>query len=167
MLSAEHRKLLFVDQGIVAVAINLLINGVIAWLLFRSISVIPLWGESSVAVDLLATAILLPLLTCLIVSRIVSAQVRNGKIPPLPNARIPQSGWSLRSTAARGLFLGVCAFFLAALPVVAALTIADSAAFESMGFIGYKAVWAGLLAGTVSPIIAWWALVDASRMHAA
>jgi hypothetical protein len=63
----------------------------------------------------------------------------------------------------RGLFLGACSILLAALPVVAALSIADSASFEAFAFIGYKAMWAGLLAGTISPVIAWWALADASR----
>ena len=167
MLHPEHRKLLVVDQGVVAVVINLVLNGGIAWLLFRSVSQIPLWGESSVGGDLIVTALLLPLLTCLIVSKIVGHQVRSGKLPPLPNGQIPESGWSHRSSALRGLFLGGCSILLGALPVVAALSIADSASFDAFAFIGYKAMWAGLLAGTISPVIAWWALADASRTRVA
>ena len=118
------------------------------------------------AVDLLVTALVLPVLSCLIVSKIVFGQVRSGKTPPLPTTQVPESGWSLRSSTLRGLFLGGCAVVLAALPVVAALSIADSAAFESTWFIGYKAIWAGGLAGVITPLIAWWALADASRVSA-
>jgi len=163
MLAPEHRKLLVVDQGIVALVINIAFNGGIAWLLFRSMSEIPLWGESSVGVDMIATAVLLPVFSCLIVSKIVVSQVRSGKIPPLQGDQIPKSGWSHRPAVIRGLFLGTCAVFLGAAPVVAALSIADSASVDASAFIGYKAVWAGLMAGVVSPPIAWWALADASR----
>ena len=166
MLSPEHRKLLVVEQGIVAFVINVLLNGGIAWLLFRSVSEIPLWGEQSVGGDLMITSILLPVLSCIIVSKIVGNQVRDGKIPRLPDAQIPASGFSFRASAIRGLFLGACALLLAASPVVAALHIGDAASFESGAFIAYKAVWAGLLAGVISPVIAWWALADASRVSA-
>jgi hypothetical protein len=165
MLAPEHRKLLIIEQGIAALVINVLLNGGIAYLLFRSMAKVPLWGDSSAGGDLLITAVLLPLLTCLIVSRIIGKQVRDGKLPPLPTRLIPASGWSHRPTLQRGLFLGSCALLLAALPVVAALSLANSASFEAMSFVGYKALWAGLLAGAVSPIIAWWALADASRTH--
>lgn len=167
MLQPEHRKLLVIDQGAVAFVINVVLNGGIAWLLFRSASTIPIWGETSVGVDLVATAILLPILTCLIVSRIVGGEVRKGKLPPLPSDQIPISGWSHRSSFLRGVFLAGCAIVVFALPVVVALSIADAAAFGASAFIGYKAMWAGLMAGTLSPIVAWWALADASRRRSA
>jgi hypothetical protein len=163
MLSSEHRRLLSVDQGIIAIVINVLLNGGIAWLLFSSVSVVPLWGESSVGIDLILTAFLLPFLSCLIVSRIVAGQVRSGKLPPLPTAQVPESGWSHRSIRARGALLGVCSVFLAAGPIVVALSLADSATFGASAFIGFKAGWGGLLGGVVSPVIAWWALAEASR----
>ena len=81
----------------------------------------------------------------------------------LVDGQLPESGWSRRSTLQRGLFLGLCALLLAASPVVAALSLAEAAGFEASAFIGYKAAWGGLLGGAVSPIIAWWALADASR----
>ena len=63
----------------------------------------------------------------------------------------------------RGLFLAACATLLFSVPVVAALSISDAAYFSAASFVGYKALWGGLLGGAFSPIIAWWALADASR----
>lgn len=169
MLSSEHRRFLVVDQAVVPGIFNLVLNAGIAWLLFRSVSMIPLWGatsdEASAGVDLLATAFLLPFFSCLIVSRLVVGQVRSGKLAPLPPERIPVSGWSHRSIFVRGLFLGVCGIVLAAAPLVAALSIADSASFGTNAFVGFKAGWTALLAAVISPVIAWWALAHASRSH--
>lgn len=163
MLSETHRRFLIVEQCAIPFAINVVLNGVIAFLLFRSAEAIPLWGESSAGIDLIVTALVLPFLSCLIVSRIIVGQVRNGKVPPLPPQQIPQSGWSHRSPSARGLLLGTMAILLSAVPLVAALSLADTASFEPAGFIGFKAGWAGLLAATSTPIIGWWALAHASR----
>jgi len=165
-LSAEHRKFLIVDQGLVPTAFNLVLNGLIAWLIFRSATSVPLWGESSIGVDLLATAFLLPFLTCVIVSRLVTGQVRSGKLSPLPQLQVPLAGWSLRPAAARGLILGAGGVLLGAAPLVAALSIGNSQPFDVGAFIGFKAVWAAMLAAVATPVVGWWALAHASRVTA-
>jgi hypothetical protein len=138
------------------------INGVIAWAILRAHAEIPLWGEASVGVDLLATGFLLPLLTCLIVSRLIASQVRGGKLPPLASDQIGSRGWHHQSILKRGLFLGVVGVVLASAPVVAALEIAHAQPIELYTFVGFKAVWAGLFAAVLTPLIAWWALSSAS-----
>ena len=95
-LSDRHRRFLLLEQGAIPTVFNLLLNGLIAWGLFRSSPAVPLWGESSLGVDLLATAFLLPFLTCLIVSSLVARHVRSGKVPPLPLAQLPHSHWFQR-----------------------------------------------------------------------
>ena len=77
-LSQRHRRFLLIEQGAIPGVFNVALNGLIAWGLFRSSVAVPLWGESSVGVDLLATGFLLPFLTCVIVSPFVSKQVRSG-----------------------------------------------------------------------------------------
>src|SRR5262245_62452239 len=106
-LSDRHRRFLLVEQGAIPTVFNLLLNGFIAWGLFRSSATVPLWGDSSVGVDLLATAFLLPFLTCVIVSSLVARHVRSGKVPPLTLDQLPHSYWLQRSSSTRGLFLGV------------------------------------------------------------
>lgn len=162
-LSDRHRRFLRVEQSLAPALFNVLINGAIAWAILHSHSEIPLWGEASVGVDLLATGFLLPFFTCLIVSRLIGGQVRSGKLPPLESHQVASRGWHRRSILARGLFLGLVGVVFAAAPVVAALELARAQPIALHAFVGFKAIWAGLFAGVLSPVIAWWALASASR----
>jgi hypothetical protein len=138
----------------------------IAWLLFRTATSVPLWGESGMGIDLLATAFLLPFLTCLIVSRLVGGQVRSGKLSRLPEQQVPLAGWSHRPVVARGLLLGAGGVLLGALPLVVALSLGNAQPFAVGSFIGFKAVWAAMLAAVATPLVGWWALAHASRTTA-
>ena len=166
-LSDRHRRFLLIDQGVVPMVFNLVLNGGIAWALFRSTAAVPLWGDSSVGVDLLATAFLLPFLTCVIVSSLVARDVRSGKVPPLPSAQLPRSGWSERSSSTRGLFLGFAGVLFGAVPIVWALSLGQAQPFPVPSFVLFKAVWASMLALMVTPVVGWWALAKASRARAA
>ena len=162
-LSPQHRRFLVVDQGAIPTVFNLVLNGLIAWALFRSANAVPLWGESSAGVDLMATGFLLPFLTCVIVSALVGRHVRSGKVPPLPSSQLPHSRWYLRSSATRGLLLGAAGVLFGAAPVVWALTLGQAQPFPVLSFVAFKAVWAAMLACLVTPIVGWWALANASR----
>jgi hypothetical protein len=165
-LSTRHRRFLVIEQGAVPTVFNFALNGAIAWLLFRSVADVPLWGESSVGVDLLVTGFLLPFLTCLIVSAIVARHVGAGKVPPLPLAQLPHSRWFERSTWLRGALLGLVGVLFFAVPVVWALSLGQARPFPTGSFVVFKAVWAAMLALLVTPVIGWWALANASRGHA-
>ena len=102
------------------------------------------------------------LLTCLIVSRLIASQVRSGKLPPLASDQIGSRGWHHQSILKRGLFLGVVGVLFASAPVVVALEIAQAQPIELYTFVGFKAIWAGLFAAVLTPLIAWWALSSAS-----
>jgi hypothetical protein len=161
-LSAAHRRLLLVDCAVGASVFNFALNAAIAWLLFRPLAHVPLWGESSVAGDTLITAFLLPFLTCLIVSRTLHRQVSSGRVARLEGADLPLAGWSKRSPLARGALLGAASVALAAVPLVAALGFAGFAGFGLWPFIAFKASFAACLAAVVTPLIGWWALIRAS-----
>jgi hypothetical protein len=161
-LSDRHRHFLRIEQGVVPTIFNVLINGVIAWAILRAHVRVPLWGEPSVGVDLLATGFLLPFLTCVIVSRLIGGQVRSGKLPPLESHQIASRGWHRQSSVKRGLFLGFVGIVFASAPLVAALDLAQAQPIALYSFVGFKAIWAGLLAAVVTPVIGWWALAAAS-----
>ena len=162
-LSAPHRRLLIVDLGVGAALFNFGLNAAIAWLLFRSLARVPLWGDSSVAGDTLITAFVLPFLTSLIVSRTVHRQVSGGRIPRLATADPALASFAKRSPSARGALLGAASVVLVAVPVVAALGGSGFEGFALWPFIGFKAAFAACLAALVTPLIGWWALVRASR----
>lgn len=160
--SKEHRHFLFVEQGAIPTVFNFVLNGLIAWALFRSVATVPIWGESSVGVDLLVTGFLLPFLTCVIVSVLVGKNVTAGKVPRLSSNQLPHSQWFQRSTLVRGLFLGTLGVVFAAVPIVWALSLGNAQAFSVSSFVVFKAVWAALLALAVTPFVGWWALARAS-----
>ncbi len=162
-LSGRHQRFLIIEQGVVPTLFNFALNGAIAWALFRSAKAVPLWGESSLGVDLLATAFLLPFLTCLIVSAIVSRHVRDGKVPPLSREQLPNTRWFERTPWQRGLALGAAGVVFGALPLVWALSLAQAQPLPVPAFVTFKASWAALLALLVTPVIGWWALANASR----
>jgi len=161
-LSDRHRRLLLVEQGSHALLINIVLNGVIAWALLRGNDVVPLWGDVSMGVDLLATGVLLPVGMCEIVSRIVAGQVRSGKLPALEPAQVSATGMHRRSIHLRALVLAVFGLVGISLPLVFLLDAANAQPVAFGSFIAFKAAWAGILAMILSPIVAWWALAGAS-----
>jgi hypothetical protein len=162
-LSAEHRRLLILDNGVGSAVFNFALNALIAWALFRTATAVPLWGQQSVAGDTLITGFMLPFFTCLIVSRIVERRVTQGHVPRLAPADLPRASWPRRSALARSLVLGAAGVVLAAAPVVAALSASGFSGFDGLWpFIGFKAAFAAVLAAIVTPVIGWWALVRAS-----
>ena len=162
-LSNKHRRFLLLDQGVFGIVPNLIINLLITWALNRSESIIPLWGGKSVGVDLLITAFLMPLIICIIISPLIFGKVWSGKMPPLLPAQLPHWRWYRRSRLVRGIILGIGGVFFGAFPLVWALNLGQAQPFSLDSFIWFKAVWSTMLALFVTPVIAWWALANASR----
>jgi len=138
------------------------INGVIAWLILRNHPQVPLWGNVSMGVDLLATGFFLPFAMCMIVSRTIRSEVVKGKLPALKPDQIEIRGMYRRSILVRSLVLGVAGVVFVAAPLVVLLDLAHAQPVAFLHFVGFKAVWAGLLTLLVSPILAWWALQASS-----
>ncbi len=160
-LSSEHRRWFVVEQVLVAAGINVAINAVIAWLLFRGNASLSLWGEAGVGNDLLITGFLLPFAICSINSSVIPRQVAKGKIPAL-EPPMPAVGRVGRAPGVvRALVLGVAGVALGAAPLV--WLLGGFAPLSVGAFVGIKGAWAGVLAAVVSPAVAWWALVGASR----
>ncbi len=163
-LAPAHRTFLIRDQIVGAAVVNLLINAAIGWAMFRTLAVVPLWGEWSVAADIIGTAFMLPLLTCVIVSAITARQVRRGKLPApaWPVSRYPLLARLPANTLFRGLVLGVLAGLVVGLPAVLTVHALEVAEMDLGSFVLFKAIFAAILAALVSPVIALRALADAS-----
>ncbi|MBB83732.1 MAG: hypothetical protein CL931_07975 [Deltaproteobacteria bacterium] len=162
-LSTRHRQFFRNDQFLHAFVINVIINGAIAWAILREHEVIPLWGESAMGPDLLATGVLLPVFMTLIVSRIITGQVAKGDLPPLDTTMITERGMHRRPVIVRAGLLALFATFCGSLPLVALLHLASAQPVSLGGFVTFKALWAGAMAALLSPPMAWWALATASE----
>ncbi|MGV2870685.1 hypothetical protein [Colwellia sp. E150_009] len=162
-LSRAHFKYIFINQGVVASIFNFLLNGLIAWLVFGSLDLIPSWGDPSVGVDIIVTAFLLPYLITVIVSAIVKKEVIHHKAPKLVIPSIAQTKWLLVSPLKFGIFMGGLGLFFFALPLIWVLNIAGLEFVSSEKFIIFKGGWTAIMALLFTPIVALWATVKFSN----
>lgn len=158
-MTQDQQKYL-TGQTIVGAAVNLLLNGAIGWAAFRSLARIPFSGSPSISGDLVATAFLLPLLVCLIVTPLVRADARKGKIAAAERSHGLLSRFLPSGLVLRGIVLG-----LVAAASIAPLTISALQALEvrEMGFwqfVSLKAAFGGALAALITPVVALRALMD-------
>lgn len=161
-MSPAQRRYLLLEQGVGSGIFNFVLNGLIAWAMFRSVPDVPLWGQQSIMGDTIGTCFFLPLITCLIVTRLATGHVRTGKVAPL--------GWSRaahpllrrlpRGAARRGAALGaICIALLAPLALLA-LLVAEVASLPFWRFVLFKAGFAAVAATLVTPLIALWAIAE-------
>ena len=157
------RRYLLIEQGVGAAVFNFVLNAAIAWGMFRSAAVVPLWGQQSIMGDTIGTCFLLPLLTSLIATRLVRGHVRAGKVAPLGWTRTshPVLGWLPRGTARRGAALGlVCIAVLAPLAFVV-LRLLGVGSLPFWHFVAFKGGFAAVAAALVTPLVALWAIAEA------
>ena len=159
-LSAEQRRFLWIGQSLVPFAINLVLNGAIGWAMFRGMEQVPFWGQSSIGGDTLGTSFFLPAITCLIVTPLVRGEVRKGAAAAFRGAL---AGWLRRFQ--RPLVLRACAIGTVCIPFAGGLAVVLLSALgvDALGFapfLGWKALYAGVLAALVTPPIALLALAD-------
>lgn len=159
-LAASHRRFLLVEQSLVPAAFNFVLNGGIAYLLFRTAESVPLLGESSIVGDTLITSFLLPFATCLIVTGLIHKRVAAGKLQALASA--PPGGlgafFATRGKALRGALLGIAGVVLLGAPTLLVLSAAGVDSLARDAFLWFKAGYAGALAAVAQPAIAWLAL---------
>jgi hypothetical protein len=160
-MSPRHRQYLLLEQGVGAGVFNLLLNGAIAWLLFRGAATVPLWGQQSIGGDTIVTAFMLPFLTTLIASRIVRGHVRKGSVPAFAWNGSRLGAWMPAGLTLRGALLGVACVVLAGLPMTRLLSTLGVVEMTFGGFVAFKALFAAALAILVTPLIARAALADA------
>jgi hypothetical protein len=159
-LSSHHKRFLIVEQGIGSMFINFPLTAGITWLSVRSLATVPLWGMTSIAGSTIGTAFILPLLTSMIVSRVVALHVRGGRVAALMPPPDLAMRWADRTSARRGAMLGLISMICAGVPVILAFVVAGPSEMARAPFIWFEAAFAAALGAVVTPITAWWALAD-------
>jgi hypothetical protein len=161
-MSPSHRRYLLLEQGIGAAVFNFVLNGAIAWLLFRTQDEVPLWGQQSIAGDTIVTSLLLPLITCLIVTPMARRHVRGGRIVPLGWTRETHGalGWLPRGTVARAFVLGLLCMVAISPLTLLGLALLHVAKLGMWKFVLFKASFAAAEALVVTPLIALWAIAE-------
>jgi hypothetical protein len=163
-ISEAHRSYLIREQVMTPVLMNVALNGIIAWLIFRARPIIPVWGEGGLVLDTIATLFLLPFLTCLIVTPLVRRGVARGKVPPLAWRAADHAalGYLPLSVWGRGAAIGGLAV-LAGFPLIlGGLSLAGIGSLAPLNVVALKGAYTGVLAGLIGPVIALCAISDAS-----
>ncbi len=161
-MSRMPLRYLLVDYGVMPFAFNALLNAGIAWVLFRGLPTVPLWGPQSVGGDALATAFLLPAIACLIVTPLVRRDVRQGRqsrvnAPSGLGATLARLTPSARK---RSLIAGLIGLSVAGPLSVGVLLALGIRSLELNSFLVWKALSTGLLAAACVPSFAAAALRD-------
>jgi len=159
-LSAAQHKYLVHDQIIGAGIFNLLLNAGLAWLSFRHHKVVPMTGDPSIVGDTIGTALILPLVVCLIASPLVRKAIKAGKVDALSASSRVRSMvlWLPRWSFFRGLVLGLIGVAWFAPPLLLLFKLAGVENMSVGGYVVVKALFAGALAAAVSPVMALYVL---------
>jgi hypothetical protein len=168
-MTPQLKRYLFVEQPIGGFVVNLVLNALIAWGVFRGLTTVPMWGQQSIAGDTIATSFFLPFFTVLIATPLVLRDVRNGKATPehvgdrfAVVRRLP------RGRLKRALVLGVVVAMVAsplAIRGFAAAGVGEGIAMPA--FIWVKAVYAAVLGAVLAPWIALAAFAESAVPAAA
>jgi hypothetical protein len=165
-LSSSQRQYILIGHFVVPLAINFVLNGVIAFAMFRGLRAVPTWAvESSAGPDLIGTCFFLPAITCLIVTPIVRRHIRRGLVAPASWPESLPSSLRLfrRALPMRALLFGLVGLGVFGSLVAATLVIAGPASFGLTPFLWLKASFSAALGGLVTPIIGLVALTEAEQ----
>ncbi|MGO9062036.1 MAG: hypothetical protein ACLQU2_32400 [Candidatus Binataceae bacterium] len=160
-VTPAHRRYLLVDNGVGPLITNLVINGMIAWLIYRNATHVPLWGQSSIAGDTIATSFLLPLITCLIVTPMARGKVRAGHVPQL--VRKVSWNWLPHNAALRGVVIGIACLLVLTPLTLLGFRLLGIYALKPWHFVYFKSTFAAFEGLLVTPLLALWAISDISR----
>ena len=150
---AEYEREHLKHEVLVGGVSNTIFNGLFAWLLLRNGPALAWGGEHSFVVDVVATALLLPLIVALIVIPLQRGKLNKGKLQPINLG----AGSFMQSLADRfpvSTFKSALLFGLLGMCVIAPVTLLG---FYVLGiqqvpplhYALFKAVWAGVMAGVL------------------
>jgi hypothetical protein len=132
---------------------NTIFNGLAAWLLMKNGPDLRWGGEHSFAVDIVATALLLPFIVALIVIPLQRSKLNKGKLQPIDLG----PGSVVQAVADRfpaSTFKSAVLFGLIGMLLIAPLTLAGFFLFgveqvPPLHYAMFKGMWAGLMAAVL------------------
>ena len=132
---------------------NTFFNGLIAWLLLKSGPALAWGGEHSFVVDIIATALLLPLIVALIVIPLQRGKLNKGKLQPI-NLGAGSFVQSLADRFPTSVFKSALLFGLLGMCVIAPLTLlgfylVGVQEVSPLNYAIFKGLWAGLMAAVL------------------
>lgn len=161
LLAFTHWRYILLDNGVGAAFLNFGINAAIAWLTFKHTAIVPLWGAVGMATDTIATSVILPIITCVVVTALTRWHVRAGRLPPVGGGAEQSALVRLlpRATGRRAIVTALISL-VALAPLTLTLLVAlgiDEMPFRD--FVVFKAAFAVVNGTLVTPPLAFVALI--------
>lgn len=160
-----HRNFIIINQVIIATVFNFLINSGIAWVLYRHVDQIPLWGLKGIVMDTITTAFILTLLSYYYIALSVWFTMKIKWLPVIEN--YPTVGIVSKFIRlpifVQGIIFGILATLLISLPVILFLFLTRTQSMPYESFFWYKAIFGAALSLIVSPPIGLLSILDFSR----
>lgn len=130
---------------------NAVFNGLIAWLLIRKGPALAWGGEHSFAVDVFATALLLPLIVALIVIPLQRGKMNKGKLQAIDlgndSALQRFANRFPYSTGKSASLFGLVGMLVIAPITLLGFYLAGVATIPPLHYAVFKGIWAGAMAG--------------------
>jgi len=166
-MDAQHWRWVWLNAVLATAVINVLANGVIAWLSVLGMDDVPLWsvplvGGTSTAVDTVGTCFVLPFLTMIFTTLAIRRELRLGAFDPVPASddRAPLMRRLPRSLGRRALVFAALTTLGLGVPALVAVAAFAPATISSSAFITYKIVLGVGLGALVTPVVALGAMAD-------
>jgi hypothetical protein len=80
LVAKAHLRYILLHQGAVAVVMNFVMNGLMAWLIFRPAETVPLWGDGGFAFDIVMTTFFFTFFTSFFVSKATYRKAWSGEL---------------------------------------------------------------------------------------
>ena len=145
----EHLK----HEALVSGLSNALFNGIIAWFLIRSGPALQWGGEHSFAIDVTATALLLPLLVALIVIPLQRSKQKKGKLQTMslgPESPIQRLANLLPySTGKSAIVFGLVGMLVIAPTTLLGFYLLGVTEIAPLHYAIFKGLWAGSMAAVL------------------
>jgi hypothetical protein len=137
---------------------NAFFNGLIAWLLIKDKGLLDWWGDHSFAVDILATAFILPFIVTLIVIPMQRRKARLGKVAAFhPDPSRIVENWIIRlpdNLMLNATLFGLAGMLLIAPLILMGIYLAGVDSFTALQYSLFKGLWTGMMASIlVVPMI--------------
>ena len=162
MLSKHHKQYIIKHFVIAAALINAVINTAIGYMLFSGQEQIPVWGDPSLGVDIIATTFLLTAITSWLVGWSVGLALLYSRVEPIEAkgfgaaivGRLPTGAWP------RALLFGLVASCSIAPVVLYVLHVLAIQSLAPLSAVLFKTVFSVVLGLLLTPLVGVLALCD-------
>ena len=165
MVTAAHWRFILINQTLVSIFMNFLMNGVMAWLVFKGRDNIVLWGENNAYMDLVATTFFFTFFTCFLVSKASYRAIDSGKLARVESDFIASLLKAYPPKPLIGSLIMALMLALLVPPIlVMSFYIFSNLVISHDAFILLKAFYGAGLALIATPLVCLIALAEAKDM---